>query len=500
MARFGLIGSSYTSQSLNVDCQKTENWYLEKIESEQGKSALALYPTPGTALFVALTDSPIRAEAIINGRMFAVAGATLFELFSDGTSTNRGAVAKDAYPATISTSATQMLIVSAGVSYSYILATNTLAVIAGMLGTPSMGGFSDGYFIVLLKDTNTFQISNLEDVTTWDALDVTTVSEFPDNIVSMIIDHREIWLLGLTKSIGYENTGNADFPFEPIQSAYIEQGCGAKFSPCRMDNSFFFWGADERGSMIAWRMQGYLPVRISNHAIEFAVQGYSTSSDAVSYTYQDQGHSFWVTYFPTANKTWVYDASTGQWHERSYLLNGVQTAHRSQCHVFAFGKHLVGDWASGNIYQLAIPKSDGAGGWLFVTDAGNPIRRVRRAPVISNENTRIFHSKITIDVETGLGPIPALTDGAGNNRAPQLMLRWSDNSGHTWSNEYLLNCGQGGEYRARAIKRRLGQSRNRVYEISASDAIPWRIVEGYVEASPGYGVTERVSTQMRKGA
>lgn len=485
MARIGLVGPSYTSQSLNADAQKTENWYVERIESDEGKSKFALYPTPGTSVFAALPDSPVRQEATINGRVFKVAGATLFEVYSDGTYTNRGAVAKDAYPATISTSATQMLIVSAGFAYSYILATNVLtALTAQMLGTPSMGAFLEGYFIVLLKDSNQFQISNLLDVATWDALDTALVSLFPDNIVSMIVDHGELWFLGLTKSVAYQNTGNPDFPLEPIKASVIEQGCGAKWSPCRMDNSFFFWGADERGAMIAWRMQGYLPVRVSNHAIEFAVQGYSVSSDAVCYAYQDQGHAFWVTYFPTANKTWVYDAATGMWHERSYLLNGVPTAHRSQCHVFAFGKHLVGDWASGNVYQMAIPVSNGAGGWSFVTDATNPIRRVRRAPIIADRNRWIYFHLLTIDVEVGLGPVPALTDGAGANRDPQMMLRWSNNSGKTWSNEYAMDCGQAGEYDTNVAFRRMGRSRKgRVFEISTSDAIPWRLTGEDLEAS-----------------
>jgi hypothetical protein len=68
--------------------QQLMNWYLEKIESEQGKSSFVLYPTPGTSLFTALTDSPGRSEVTINGRTFAVAGATLFEIFADKTFIN----------------------------------------------------------------------------------------------------------------------------------------------------------------------------------------------------------------------------------------------------------------------------------------------------------------------------------------------------------------------------------------------------------------------------
>lgn len=490
MARFGLIGGDYKSQSPNASCEQTINWYPEKIESPDGKSAMALYPCPGISLFVALADSPIRAFLLINGRMFTIAGGTLFEIFTDGTSTNRGTVASDGQPATMASSATQFLIVSAGITYYYTLATDTLVSLGGsgganMLGTPSMCGFSDGYFIVLLKNTNQFQISGLLDASSWSALDTAKVSVFPDNIVSMLVDHREIWFFGLTKSVAYATTGNAGFPFSPIPSAFIEQGCGAQFSPARFDNSLGWWGADERGSMIAWRANGYTPIRISDHAIENEIQGLATNSDGVSYSYQDQGHTFWATRFPTASVTRVYDSATGMWHERSHLVNGVQKAHLSQYHVFAFGKHLVGDPTSGNIYQMSISIYD---------DAGSPIRRVRRSPHISVENQWMFHSFLQIDLEAGLG----LTSGQGSD--PQIMLRWSDDGGHTWNTERTVSAGKIGQYKRRAIFRRLGRSRDRVYEIAVSDPIPWRIIDGYVEASPGYGVTPRYSSKLRAGA
>jgi hypothetical protein len=269
----------------------------------------------------------------------------------------------------------------------------------------------------------------------------------------------------------------------------------------RLDNSVFWLGADDRGAGIGWRAQGYSPARISNHAVEAAWAAYSTIADAIGYSYQDQGHSFWVLYFPSANKTWVYDVATQMWHERSFRAGGsaVDTAHRSQCHVYAFGRHLVGDWGGGNAYQMAVPQVNGSG-WSFVTDFGNAIRRVRRAPHISMEQQWTFHHEMQVDVEAGLGPQPPLLDGAGNQRDPQLVLRWSDDGGKTWSNERVMNCGQAGAFKTRAIARRLGRSRDRIYEVSVSDPIPWRIVDAYLQATPGFTPQERLVSQLRKGA
>jgi hypothetical protein len=59
------------------------------------------------------------------------------------------------------------------------------------------------------------------------------------------------------------------------------------------------------------------------------------------------------------------------------------------------------------------------------------------------------------------------------------MMRFSDDGGHTWSNERWVNMGAIGTYATRAIWRRLGMTtklRDRVYEISATDPVKTVIV------------------------
>src|SRR5690348_13798319 len=109
---------------------------------------------------------------------------------------------------------------------------------------------------------------------------------------------------------------------------------------------------------------------------------------------------------------------------------GTENAHRSQCHAYIFGKHLVGDALSGAIYEMAIPSLDSSGNWQFQTDAGAPIHRLRRSPFISNEDEWVRHFQLQLLVEAGLGPTPPLYDGNGAARSPQLMVRWSNDGGH----------------------------------------------------------------------
>jgi hypothetical protein len=214
MARAGFCGPSYTSQSMNVDCQMLMNWYLEKNENENSKSAYSLYPCAGTKLFKALNEPQTRGGVLINGRLFVAAGVSLYEIFADGSSNNRGALANDGLLASLAASPTQLFIVSGGRGYSYDLAGNVLTdQTAKMLGTPSVCGYSDGYFIVLLANSNQFQISGILDATSWNGADTAKISVFPDNCVSMIVDHREIWFLGLTRSVGTTTPGATAFHF-----------------------------------------------------------------------------------------------------------------------------------------------------------------------------------------------------------------------------------------------------------------------------------------------
>lgn len=106
-----------------------------------------------------------------------------------------------------------------------------------------------------------------------------------------------------------------------------------------------------------------------------------------------------------------------------------------------------------------------------------PIRRVRRAPVVQQDDQWIFHKDFQLDLKTGIG-----LDGATTTQGhdPQVMLRWSNNGGRTWSNEHWVSAGKIGQYRRRALWRRLGRARNRVYELTVSDPVAWQIVAAYL--------------------
>jgi len=483
-----LVGPSYASQSVNVDCQITMNLYPEVIESGQGKSRMALFRAPGLKKFAALSDNgqamaSVREMLFFSGRLFAIAeqlfassAQVLWEVFSDGTFTRRGTLGTvgGAKPSMAANNANQLMIASGGSLFLYRLDTNVLTAIDTTTGTALQGavakvGFDDAYFVALLQNSQKFQISSLLDGATWDPADIAQVEQFPDNVLAMIVDHREIPFFGPKQSIVYYDSGNPDFPFDTVPGAFVEQGIHAVDSLSKLDNTLFWIGADERGGAMGYRAQGYTPSRISNHAIEFAWQRYSKSDDAVGFSYQENGHTFWVLYFPNASKTWVYDVSTQMWHQRQ---RADGKAYRAQCFAKAFGKNLVGDWGSGNIYEMSTK---------YLDEDGTPMKRLRRGPHISDEQNYRAHTSLQVDCETGLGPQPPLLDGDGRARAPKMYMRYSSDGGKTWSNEKVTDVGQAGQSKARAIWRRLGRARDRVYEIYFDDPIDWSITTAYLE-------------------
>jgi len=315
----------------------------------------------------------------------------------------------------------------------------------------------------------------LLDGTSIDPLSFASAEGSPDLLISLIVDHQEAWLFGNNSVEVWYDAGTPNFPLQRIQGAYNELGCAAPYSVAKMDNGIFWLGSDARGRGIVYRSNGYTGVRISTHAIEWQIQEYSDISDAIGYTYQQDGHSFYVLSFPTAQTTWVYDAATQAWHERAGFDNGEFVRHRSNCQVVFNNEVLVGDFENGNIYAFDLNVYSDNG------DIQKWLRSWRALPTGANDLKRTAHHSLQIDCQTGVG----LNEGQGSD--PQIMLRWSDDGGHTWSNEYWMSMGKIGAYFYRAIQRRLGMTlklRDRVYEISGTDPVKIAIMGAQLHLTP----------------
>jgi Phage stabilisation protein len=300
----------------------------------------------------------------------------------------------------------------------------------------------------------------------------------PDNLVALIVDHREVYLMGESSSEVWTDVGGNPFPFQRIPGTNTQHGIAAKFSVARFGDSFCYVSRNNRGQAQIMQMKGYVPTRISNHAVENSITNQYVD-DAIAWTYQLEGHECYVVSFPTLELTWAYDLASGMWHKWLYTNNdGTYTRHRGNCCAVFQGLVLVGDYQDGSIYE--IDKNN-------YTDNGQYTRRLRRAPHLVTDLQRQYFDELQIQFQPGVG-LTGITTPLNNEVVgadPQAMLRWSNDGGSTWSKEYWTSIGKIGKYKNRAIWRRLGQARDRVFEVVVNDPINAVIISANLKATAG---------------
>lgn len=479
------VGPSYQSHSPNVDCERTVNLFLERIESGQGKNQYCFYKAPGLSTFLDSGSNVVARGALpLNGHVFFVLGDTLYDLLSDGTVNGTlGPLANDGKPVYMAANRTQLGIVSAGIAY-YVeaAALNPVPWLVGI--NVSSIGFLDQYFLFLDGDNGDgFYHSEPGDISSGSALNFISAEASANKFLRLIVDQQRIWLFGeLVALVFYDiSSSNPTNPFALDPSGFIMQGTAAPASVTAFDNAIGWIGRSGTGQGVAWRNNGYTPVRISNHAVESIWATYSTIEDAVGWTCIIQGHTFWRIWFPTAGKTWQYDVATGDWTEVLYwnATLGQYEAHRGSCAASAFGKVLVGDRANGKIYEMSMAYRD---------DAGDRIRWLRRSPIIANENKRIGLPWIELDIETGVGDGSNMDPDLGDvspEADPQVALLLSRDFARTWSNERYRSLGEQGAYIKRVVWMKNGMGRQTVVEINGSASCKIAINNLYLREPSG---------------
>lgn len=333
--------------------------------------------------------------------------------------------------------------------------------------------FIDGYFVLAEKSTDRFWLTGLYDGTTIDPLDFSTAEGDSDEIQSLIADQRELFIFGTRTLEIWYNSGDTDNTFQRYQGGFKQTGTVAKASPARVDNNIYWLTQNERGNAQVAKMgDNFKPVIVSTPELNYELNKYTTLSDAFSYSYQDDGHEFYVLNFPTEKRVWAYDTSTQRWSQRSHTIGGVfPNRERYNCYTFAFGKHLLGDFNNGKVYVLDP---------TIGTFDGERVERVVITPNITDEEKRIRLSSAQLDMEEGTGDPNVSTD-------TQIWLSYSKDGGSTYGNEIDGDIGEAGEYAKRVIWRKLGKARNWTFKIRTWS--PNRVILKALYLRP-YGVSD----------
>lgn len=472
--KIGLVGPTSQQRSLPFDAQRTINLY--PVLDQQGKEVSALYGTPGLEV-TGVTPELLPGRggfAAANGRAFFVVGTGVYEFDRLNNSYLIGTLDTSRGNVTIDENGFQLAICDGVSVYILTYATNVFQKVSDPdLPVSGTITFIDGYFVVNEVGTGKFFISGLYDGLSWDALDFATAESSPDALDRVINAVGQLWLLGDKTTEIWTNTGSNTFPFEKIAGAKMSVGVLAAHTAIEVDNSLFWVGKDNIGSGIVYRAKGFSPQRISTDAIEKLIQAATDPSNMRAYTYQQEGHVFYVITGGGLQTTLVYDISSGQWHERAFLnAQGAYEQHLVLHAIYAFNRHIGISRKDGLIYRMALDIYD---------DNGSPLSAERIYTHISNENKRLVFRQLEIAMETGVPQVgfdPNADSQIETN--PQITLWISRDGARTWSTGYTTSFGKIGEYKHRAVFRRLGTAFNWTFKIRITDPVKRSLIGSYL--------------------
>lgn len=502
---FSFVGGDNATPNKFQDQQVCINFYPEISASKASKIVTSLLTCPGLIQLLAAPGGgapgfspsmaawpqpysgsalPVRGFWVLPGSTQALAvianACYLITITSLGSSTvpavlgmqNVGALNTNSGPVHIRDNGTggYAVIVDGPNYYLYNVSAQTLALGTdpAWLGSTTVA-YIDGWWIFNQPGTPKFYTNAAPYSISLNASLFNLKDAFSDNLMAVWESKEELWLPGERTTEIWYNAGGQFFPFQRLVGTLLQVGCKAPHSIARLSiqgqDGLIWFGRSDRGENVIVRTRGFIAETISTPAVSDEIATYVTTSDAIGYTYQDDTHEFYVLTFPTADRTWVYDASMPPelaWTRRlSYDPYAAQFhRHRSNCYMQFAGMRIVGDYQNGAIYQLTRSVQN---------DAGWPLYGRRRAPMVWNKETRgrVFLSSLQVDFAPGQGA----ASGLGAN--PTANLTISRDMGASLgtpyepapANTFPAPMGAIGQTLSRTIWRKLGWSRGAVAQL-----------------------------------
>lgn len=462
-----LLGGAYQARSLVAGAQRSINLFPESNPPESSPPVpVTHYPTPGLLL---LKQGPVieavrQSYTASNGELFVVIGPNLYFVSAVYAFTLLGVIPDRVTPVIFSDNGSVILLVDGSAAgWCIDMATHTFAAVndPNFLGSVWVD-YVDGFFVLHQPGTRIWYISlanvtqaNLTGAAAFSAQDRVARNGGSDPIVGLRVAKRVIVLVGALTSEVWVDSGEADFAFSALPNGFIEHGCIAPYSIAKIGETLFWLMQDKQGQgIVIMTDENYRARRVSTHAIDAAFQAYTTITDALAYTHQQQGHGFFVLTFPTADKTWAMELETQQWHERASIDgNGVFHRHRSNCFAQAYNTNIVGDYQNGNLYNYD-PNT--------FTDNLVPIPRVRTFPHLVMDGTGFIAKYFRADMEVGQSNVVAADS--------MISLRWSYDRGASFGNPVLQQLGAAGEFLTSPFWSPIGgpPTRDLIFELSWS--------------------------------
>ena len=491
----GFIGPSYASRNALFDCQRTINMYVELDQSEiegipgtgNNQEMLTLMSFPGLSLITSVGTGSIRGiyTDSTGKTLWFVVGNQLYAIQNTITSTpiligtlNVGSTNF----VSMADNGTSLFLVDGLYGYYTPIVIPTVPVLT-VVNDPNFYPadfvcFQDGYFVFNKTGTAYFFTSQLYS-TTMQTLNEENKSGYADTIKAIIINNRELFLLGTkTLEIWWDSGASQYAPFSREDGKFAEIGCVAAGSVQKINNTFIFLGTDSSGGTKVYMMMNDMPNPVSTPAVEYALSKSTDLSSATAYTWHNENHYFYAITAPGMDTTLVFDTFTELWVDQQSNINGTVGRHIAQWHAYFNGKHIIGDYSTNNLYYYDFNN---------YTDNGNPLIRTRISPVITNNMMRTFYQTLQLIVNTGTGSGQLQNyykNSTQNMQNPRVFLQMSKDGGYTYSQPISANLGSMGNYQ-RVRWLRLGMADMAVFKISCADPVYFNIVSAALQMQAG---------------
>ena len=476
MQPISLFGSSLSGISTVLSAQRRLNCFFD-IRKDQEKGQLAIIGTFGLNVAFLIPSAPIRGWHVVGQTFYVVGGTTLYSVTSGGLITSLGAIPGAGY-VSMADNFVQLMMVNGANLYCYTLVTGSYQQ-AGLNTAGSFGQvtdaafpngattitFIDGRFIVEQAATRQLFISSSYDGTYWGYLagglgNYFSKENYSDIVQAVDVFNGLIIIWGDTSIEFWQDVGGSPLPYQRVQGATQLWGLAAKASRAFANNATYFLAKNPSGQYQVIKLSGYTPERVSDSDLEAIIDSFTTVSDAVALVYTAYGHALYQLTFPTANRTFIFDTTTGLWSETQTGL-GLTGRHMGNLGITFLTNNYCSDATTGYIYQFSP---------TAYTDNGTPIKRQVTSRHIRNDGNWLTIGTLLLDMETGV----SLEAGQGNNA--QISCETSKDGGRTFGIPSSRPLGLVGQYRTPRVRwNRKGRAKDFVFRFTMTDPVKFII-------------------------
>jgi len=354
-----------------------------------------------------------------------------------------------------------------------IVANNTLyrcngtavfTVTQSVITNPSAIDFINNQWI-LSGDNQQFAVSDVGDITTWDALNFATEDSRGDALLRPYVFNQLVYMIGTRSIVPWFNTGVGNPPFDRQDTGLINTGAAGKYAVTNSDEYLYLLSDDRK----FYRVIGGSRQEIQTTGIAHIVSKYDVIDDCVASSFVWDGQTFVLFRFPSEGDALLYSETANLWMT---LSSGVDAlARRSwfgSAVSFAHGKCLTTDYRNGNTYELDAETYTDNGETRLRLIVGNPIT----SDVFGVPGRSVTVGRLTLTMAVGVG----LESGQGSN--PVVMCEWSSDGGHNYHDKIPVSIGAMGGFTERVNFDQFITGRELVPRISISDPVSFTLYTG----------------------